>query len=692
MSDLFYLPQQQVRNGVSLSVGGAKAYFYLTGTTTKAPIYADAELSIPLANPVIADGFGRLPVIYLDGSMTYRLRVTSPTDAPIGTDIDPYIPGTVASIITTGDAAGGYLAIAADGSIVSASGTGADDGLRTDLAADTGAILVKAADGNTVQANFDKIAFNAAAAFLASTQASQGEGSIWRSGRHSYKEAASDATDSHVTNAAGVKFYVIPSSLGYDLEAFGADMTGTNDSASVVQAAANLFPNGGTLIIPPGTLKLGSGVTMPPRLSLVGAGPTLTMVTCVGDGFDWQGSAADQAQTLVGNFAMSGAGRTTGTAITGAGGAALNRIQGMRFLNITVNNFNIAFQGRSCWHTNFIGCRVNNCSFGIRLEGQCVKILIQGCEITSLGSAYNDGSMGIYVDSYTYSDSVYRRPEDVVIDATIVYGYDRNIRIGSALSASIINSDVDAALRNAIEASTVDYGLVIDNNWVAVIHNTSGTNGIVVNALAAASTAQVSISRNRVSATGTLTNASNGIQVAGSNRTGVITVRDNNVGMGSGVGTALYLNTASKVSITDNDLLGQQYSVNSENGGGHIYERNILNGAIRRVGNRISDRFGTTNRGSAVTGYSGPVTIPANATSVTLSLTTDLGLPAVPVTATPASLFVGCHAYQCMATTGLSGGRGSVFARYDGSANIIVNVQNASTSASSDIWLDMFCA
>lgn len=92
MSQLFYLPQQPVLNETALPVAGALAYFYVTGTTTLAPIYADAGLTTPLNNPVTADAFGRLVPIYLDGAIVYRLRVTRPNGAIIGADIDPYVP------------------------------------------------------------------------------------------------------------------------------------------------------------------------------------------------------------------------------------------------------------------------------------------------------------------------------------------------------------------------------------------------------------------------------------------------------------------------------------------------------------------------------------------------------------------------------------------------------------------------
>ena len=46
---------------------------YLTGTTTKTDIYADAALETPLPNPVEADAAGFFPPIYVDAAISYKL-------------------------------------------------------------------------------------------------------------------------------------------------------------------------------------------------------------------------------------------------------------------------------------------------------------------------------------------------------------------------------------------------------------------------------------------------------------------------------------------------------------------------------------------------------------------------------------------------------------------------------------------
>lgn len=54
---------------------GAKAYFYLAGTTTKLTVYSDNALAVPRTNPVVAAANGVFPNIYLPYG-NYRVQVT----------------------------------------------------------------------------------------------------------------------------------------------------------------------------------------------------------------------------------------------------------------------------------------------------------------------------------------------------------------------------------------------------------------------------------------------------------------------------------------------------------------------------------------------------------------------------------------------------------------------------------------
>lgn len=94
-----------------LSISGAilpNSYvqFYVTNTTTPTDVYADAALSTPLSNPVVADADGEYPAIYLDDAVSYRAQLYDQDDALLF-DIDPlsqardYPAGTVVMFMGT---------------------------------------------------------------------------------------------------------------------------------------------------------------------------------------------------------------------------------------------------------------------------------------------------------------------------------------------------------------------------------------------------------------------------------------------------------------------------------------------------------------------------------------------------------------------------------------------------------------
>lgn len=87
---LFVQSSVQATNNLGNPVSGAKWKFYLTGTTTPATVYADADLTTPLGVEVTANSSGWFVPIYLDDAVTYRAKLTTSAGATIGSnDIDP---------------------------------------------------------------------------------------------------------------------------------------------------------------------------------------------------------------------------------------------------------------------------------------------------------------------------------------------------------------------------------------------------------------------------------------------------------------------------------------------------------------------------------------------------------------------------------------------------------------------------
>jgi hypothetical protein len=86
---LFQLPRPTaISNNLTL-VAGAKVRFFLTGTNTPTDTYEDSDRTTPHTNPVVADAAGRLPAVYLDPTIQYRVTFTDAADVEIYPAIDP---------------------------------------------------------------------------------------------------------------------------------------------------------------------------------------------------------------------------------------------------------------------------------------------------------------------------------------------------------------------------------------------------------------------------------------------------------------------------------------------------------------------------------------------------------------------------------------------------------------------------
>ena len=83
MSSLFTLPQQVVLTNAGALIPGAKAYFFAAGTATAQTVYTEYTLTTAHSQPVVADGNGRFPTIYLDETLDYKVQITDASDVEI---------------------------------------------------------------------------------------------------------------------------------------------------------------------------------------------------------------------------------------------------------------------------------------------------------------------------------------------------------------------------------------------------------------------------------------------------------------------------------------------------------------------------------------------------------------------------------------------------------------------------------
>lgn len=88
--NLYYIPFRRAFAPNGYVIPGALSYFYLSGTLTETPVYADADLTTPLENPVVANAGGKFPDIYMDPEVVYRNIITD-ADGEVLDDTDPLI-------------------------------------------------------------------------------------------------------------------------------------------------------------------------------------------------------------------------------------------------------------------------------------------------------------------------------------------------------------------------------------------------------------------------------------------------------------------------------------------------------------------------------------------------------------------------------------------------------------------------
>lgn len=96
-TQLYFNPFIPAFSNLGVPLPASQLHFFVSGTLTRADIFSDKDMQVPLPNPVIADMSGKYPDIYLDENIVYRVMQLDSNGNTIGDDIDPYIPGSTGS-------------------------------------------------------------------------------------------------------------------------------------------------------------------------------------------------------------------------------------------------------------------------------------------------------------------------------------------------------------------------------------------------------------------------------------------------------------------------------------------------------------------------------------------------------------------------------------------------------------------
>lgn len=103
MPELYFLPMRPAFDSAGAAVSGSRHYFTLAGGNVPSAPYQDAALTIRHSNPVVSNGAGYLPPVYLDPAITYRVRIYGPSAddevPPTGTPLEEYDPYTAVTYV-----------------------------------------------------------------------------------------------------------------------------------------------------------------------------------------------------------------------------------------------------------------------------------------------------------------------------------------------------------------------------------------------------------------------------------------------------------------------------------------------------------------------------------------------------------------------------------------------------------------
>ncbi len=268
---MFQPPHAYIPDPNGKPYAGAKAYFYITGTTTAQNTYSDYALTVPNANPVVADGNGMWGPIYLLPNVRYRVTLKTSTDALIYTQDD--YAGTQGTNTFTSQT---YVATLGQTVFtVSASYT---PGSATCSVYLNGAKLISGLDYTETSSTVITLI----------TGAGLGDNVEIITGSPVNDNASSSALVTFLQAGTGAVSRTVQSKERdtVSVKDFGAVGDGVTDDTAAIQAAITASS---AVVFPAGTYKVSSSITLPAAArTIFGYGATITSASAITTGVFYQ--------------------------------------------------------------------------------------------------------------------------------------------------------------------------------------------------------------------------------------------------------------------------------------------------------------------------------------------------------------------------------------------------------------------
>lgn len=479
--------QQSPTTGQMVPIPGGKLWCYAAGTATLQAAFSDAGGLVALSNPVILDAAG-VAQIYL-GSMPYKFLLTDAN----GVTIPPYPIDNVSSIVATMRNTPMYseTIVATAGQAVFNLANSYVQGINTIAVFQNGAKLIVGSD-------YTETSISSITLLMPATG---GDVLNFLSQNITNGVGIDASLTTFLQAGAGA---VQRSLLSKDREIisvtdFGADPTGSIDSAPAINAAIATLTSGGTIYIPKGTYRLLSTISLAEDMNILGAGRRATTLTQYTSGIPVITQPAGNSYSSVSEVGLTVGGGATGVNLA-------SQLDGeMRWVNCQFDGGDVGAAVSASYYNNFIGCEFRNqgqnglyftggggsncnnvigCQFrsiignGVKIDAPGYAVNIIGCDFESITGTgiLHAGTLGVIQGCY--------------FESVTVTGINLSAAIGVIQSGNYFAGTVTAPVTDTSNRGNQGFGVVTSSgnathDFGSFHHEADSVSSLLTNHMAA---------------------------------------------------------------------------------------------------------------------------------------------------------------------------------------------------------------
>jgi hypothetical protein len=322
---------------------------------------------------------------------------------------------------------------------------------------------------------------------------------------------------------------------------FGADPTGTTDSAAAIQAAVDSISTttagagpGGLVYIPAGTYRIETQIDLPYGVSIKGTGGTASIIQCYDcDGLNFIKTIQDNdMQTVedIGLQRMSGTNRTG--IFAGAGTYPTSQNDGFYINRVKITGFNVGIYFTNAWQSVITNCLITNANKAVWLADHAVLVTVADNQfVRESGGSGTADNIGVEMSGIDLEANEVRN--------NFIFGFATAIKMSDPWSAVIASNTILTLAPNAggaaligIDFTTVKEHLNIFDNIVESASQSLDTViGIYGRPLFTPSSGSTVIQNNRIFDGAALMTTGVGIQINTPANTGQnnVTIQNNNL-------------------------------------------------------------------------------------------------------------------------------------------------------------------